>query len=117
MKTAEELAKKFFLDYPSVYESRLLDEQSVVCWFRRAQSDALRWAADDVGENLRRGNMSFCDLRLREKADAIERGDKPEGGMGKHKTRSRDQRIQAVLMLRGTECKCYFPKRKRRTKK
>jgi len=115
MKPAKEWANEAGQAAMQVPKTRIQGELDI--YFRKAQGDALRWAADDVGESLRRGNVSFCDLRLREKADAIERGDKQEGGMGKHKTRSRDQRIQAVLTLRGTECKCYFPKRKRRTKK
>jgi hypothetical protein len=110
MKPAKAWANEAGQAAMQVPKTRIQGELDI--YFRKAQGDALRWAAD-VASPV---DDSLAEV-IRIEANRIERGDKQEGGMGKHKTRSRDQRIQAVLTLRGTECKCYFPKRKRRTKK
>lgn len=75
MRTAEEWANKFFLDYPAVYESHLIDDKCISYWFRRAQADTLRWAAKmSVGTSIGINQIDYANM-LREKADAIEKGE------------------------------------------
>jgi hypothetical protein len=88
MKTAEELAKKFFLEYPSLYESHLLDNDCIAYWFRRVQADALRWAACQMLERKKleekwkhkahASAMKYAAEVLNSKAKTIERGESEE---------------------------------------